>query len=237
MIMRFSALLLALLLGVSAAQSQPGLQPGTLTVTGSGTVYGQPDQAIVDLGANIADEDLTAALAEANEVIARVTEAILATGVAREDIRTAYFNIWREEPYRPDGMPGTPIYRVNNILSVTVRDTERVGEVLDAGVAAGANTVNNVQYTIANPDALASEAREAAFANARAKAEQLASLAGMTLGEVVSLSDGSSLEPGPIYPQPAAMMDMGAGGIPVTGGQLAVTASVRVTFAIGGAAE
>ena len=211
---------------------------GALTVSGSGTVYGQPDQATLELGVNLADEDLGAALEAANAAVAEVMAALREAGVAHDDIRTSYFNIWQEQPYTPEGGPSTPLYRVNNILSVTVRDTERVSAVLDGAVRAGANAVNSVQYTIADPEALAQEAREKAFANARAKAEQLAQLAGLELGEVLMISDGSSW-PGtpPEQPVPQAMMSDMGGGVPVTGGQLAVSATVVVQFGLAGAAE
>ncbi len=231
---RIPWLLVLFSLGLAAAQtpSQPPLAR-TLAVTGTGTVYGQPDQAIVDLGVNLADADLATALEAANTAVAEVMEALQASGVAQEDIRTSYFNIWQEQPYSPDGNPGAPIYRVNNILSVTVRDTSRVSDVLNGAIEAGANAVNGVQYTLADPEALAQEARSAAFENARAKAEQLAALAGLELGEVLMLSDGSSFVPvNPGDPRAMAMMDSASAGIPVTGGQLAVTASVTVQFAL-----
>lgn len=215
------------------APPMPAPQGRTISVTGSGTVYGQPDQAVVELGVNLSDADLARALENANAAMAEVMSALEAAGVERDDIRTSYFNIWQEQPYGPDGMPGATLYRVNNILSVTIRDTETVSSVMSAAIEAGANAVNNVYYTIADPEALAGAAREAAFANARAKAEQLASLAGLELGEVIGLSDGSGVVPfGPGRPEAAAMMSEAAMGIPVTGGQLAVSASVSVQFAL-----
>lgn len=219
-------------LGSSLAQAP---QAGTLTVTGSGTVYGQPDRALLEIGVNLSDETLSVALENANSAIRDISEALREAGVAEDDIRTSYFNIWQEQPYSPEGPAGTPIYRVNHILSVTVRDTGEVGELLDAAIDAGANTVNGVQYTLADPETLAGEAREAAFANARAKAEQLAELAGRELGPVLALSDGSGFLPvAPVAAEGMAMRgDMGS-SVPVTGGQLAVSASVTVQFGLGG---
>lgn len=229
---------LALVPALAQTSQIPTAQSASrLTVTGSGTVYGQPDQATLELGVNLADEDLGTALEAANAAVAQVMAALREAGVAPDDIRTSYFNIWQEQPYTPEGGPGTPLYRVNNILAVTVRDTERVSEVLDGAIGAGANAVNSVQYTIADPEALAQEAREKAFANARAKAVQLAALAGLELGEVLMISDGSSWPATPPeQPLPQAMA-ADASGVPVTGGQLAVSATVVVQFGLAGAAR
>jgi uncharacterized protein len=205
-------------------------QEGTrsLSVTGSGTAYGEPDVAIVELGVNIVNEDIAMASTEANQIILEVTNVLLAAGIDTRDIRTAYYNIWRDEGYAPfGGEATTPRYRVNNILSITVRDVNQVGDIIAESLNAGANAVNNVLYTLSDPQALATEARELAFNNARAKAEQLATLAGLELGQVITISDGTSRDP---MAHPAAMMDMGSGSVPVSGGQLAISATIIVYF-------
>lgn len=203
------------------AQAQSGI-----TVTGSGTAYGEPDIAIIELGVNIANEDISTATDEANNSINQIMDVLSQNGIDSKDIRTSYFNIWTEEPY--DGQP-TRKYRVNNVLSITVRDVSKVGEVLSQALDAGANMVNSIQYAIAETDALAAQARELAMQNARAKAEQLASLSGVSLGVVEMISDSVS---GPSYPEPMYEARAVSGGTPVSGGQLAVSATVQVRYTI-----
>lgn len=215
------------LLAFAVAQTEPG----GILVTGSGTVYGEPDLAVLDLGVNIVGEDLAAASDEANEAIRAIIEALTGAGVAENDIRTAYYNIWREERFGPEGgVTETPQYRVTNTLIVTVREPLRAGELLSLSLSAGANTVGGIQYTFANPEELAGQARELAMRNARAKAEQFAALGGVTLGPVLMITDMPSGQP-PGFP--AARLEAAQSDVPVSGGQLAVSTSVQVRFALG----
>ncbi len=202
-------------------QAQSGI-----TVTGSGTAYGEPDIAIIELGVNLANEDISTATDEANSSITKIMEVLTSNGVASQDIRTAYFNIWTEEPY--DGQPVRK-YRVNNVLSITVRDVNKIGEILSQAVEAGANVVNSIQYAIAETEALAAQARELAMQNAKSKAEQLAGLAAVSLGGVEMITDSIS---SPISPEPMYDARAVSGGVPVSGGQLAITATVQVRYGI-----
>lgn len=202
-----------------------------ITVTGSGTVYGEPDLAVFEVGVNILNEDLSLATAEADSAMRRMTEALVAAGVAERDIRTVTFNIWREERWGRDNEPLTPAFRVMNTVRVTVREVARAGELLSLSLTSGANMVNSIQYTLADPTGLMRQARELAMADALAKVEQLAALAGVTLGEVTMISETAG---GMAFYAERAMM-MGAGGpdgVPVAGGELAVTVSLVVNFAI-----
>ena len=206
-------------------------QDAGISVTGSGTVYGEPDLAVLDVGVNIADENLSAASDEADRAVRAIIAALTAAGVDEKDIRTAYYNVWREDRYTENNTPATPLYRVSNTLNVTVRDVSKVGELLAAALEVGANTVNNVQYTFADPEKLAAQARELAVQDARAKAQQLADLAGVSLGSVVMMSD-TTAGGGPVVPMEMARYDVAAGSVPVSGGQLSVSAFVTVRYGI-----
>lgn len=224
---RGGVLVLALLAAVAWGQ---GEMRG-ITVTGSGTVFGDPDVAIFEVGVNVLNEDLGVATAEANGAMQRMIEALVAAGVAERDIRTVTFNIWREERWGRDGQALEPAYRVMNIVRVTVREAARAGELLALSLSSGANLVNNIQYTFADPEALERQARELAMADARAKAEQLAALAGVTLGEVTMISEA----PGEVPGYAGRAMMLGAGGfdaVPLAGGELAVRVNVIVNYAI-----
>jgi uncharacterized protein YggE len=84
-------------------------------------------------------------------------------------------------------------------LRVTVRDTDQLGELLDAAVNAGANSIYGVTFYVDDQTAAASEARVEAVEDARTKAEELASAAGMTLGPMVALSEGTTPILSPVY--------------------------------------
>ncbi len=231
-----TALLLALSLhAVALAQVGSGAGSGarTVSVVGTGTAYGEPDMAIFEAGVNVVSEDVAAANAAANEEMATILEALVGAGVAEHDIRTVGFNIWREERYSPEGQPTTPVFRVVNTVRVTVREVDRVGELLGLSIGAGANSIGSVQYTLEDPAQLENAARERAMRTLRDRAERLAGLAGVSLGEVLSISETPDFYPMP--PVPAFDMDESAvrgADVPVAAGQLSVTVTLQVTFGL-----
>jgi len=127
-------------------------------------------------------------------------EALRDFGIDAKDIRTTNFSIWPQERYDP--LTGTPTgektYVVDNTVYVTVRDLDKLGDLLDTVIAAGANTVNNVQFDVANKDAALKAARADAVKDAQAKAKELAEASGLTLGEIQSIGFSDSV-PYPIF--------------------------------------
>jgi uncharacterized protein YggE len=213
--------------GVPQAAAQT-TTPGTITVLGNGEASGAPDIAYVMLGVEIRNESLGNALGEANTAISAVIEAVRGLGVAAEDIQTLDFSVWSEESYSPDGqMMETPrFFRVSNIVRITARDTGVVQALIDAAVTAGANRIQGVTFGLDNQAALESEARLAALADARDRAQQIADAIGVTLGEPTVVTEGGSLN------MPYGVMEargMGGGG-GIQQGQLSVSVQVQVTF-------
>src|SRR5690606_21402064 len=145
-----------------------------------------------------------------------------------EDIRTTSRNVWRDERTNQDGEIVIDRYQVSHSYQVQVRDVEQVGEVLAAAVDAGANYIGGITFTIADPQALAAEARALAMDDARSRASQLAELAGVELGAVTAVSELGS---GPIGAYPTNARYEMAAMSSVAGGQLAV--SVTITVASG----
>lgn len=195
-----------------------------IIVTGTGTVYGEPDSAVLELGVNLSGEDVGALSDEAAALVTRLKEALAGAGVAADDIRSSHFNVWREDRFDPENQGLPPLYRVTHAFSVRVREVGRAGDLLGVGLEAGANMVNGVHYALETPGELARQARELAVQDAQAKAEHLAALTGSELGELVMVSDGQPL-PGPA-------MALEGGSVPVSGGQLAVSATVQLRFAL-----
>ena len=232
----FAAGILALFMlftTLSTVRAQGGADPAdlvrTITVSGTGTAYGTPDMAVLEVGVSVYGADVRTALAEADASMSAVREAVVAAGIAAEDIRTTSLNVWRDERTNQDGEIVLDRYQVSHSYQVRVRDVDTVGEVLAAAVDAGANYIGGVNFTIADPEALAKEARELAFADAAAKAEQLAGLAGVSLGGVTSISEtGAGLDGSYAAGARFEMAALSA----VEGGQLAVSVTVSVAYAI-----
>ncbi|MCS7282739.1 MAG: SIMPL domain-containing protein [Anaerolineae bacterium] len=201
-----------------------------LVATGSATVSAEPEIARVTFGVDLRGADPAAIVREAAEKMNRALAAVKALGVAEADIQTTGYNLWVESVYDPEtGRPtGEIVYHVSHFVQVTLRDMGRVGDLLAAVVEAGANSISGVEFTVENPDALVQEARKQALENARAQAQQMAGVLGVTLGKPVLVTEGGA------YPVAVPVMaeGRGGGGPTITPGAFSVTVSVQVVYEI-----
>ncbi len=207
--------------------------PRGVTVSATGTAYGEPDEASFDAGVSALNADVQAATAEVSQKSQSLLEALRSAGVAVKDVRTNNFTIYPEQNYDNNGQPASVRYRVTSTVHVTLRDTAQLGSLLNGSIEAGANEISNVVYTFSNQEALERQAREQAMTRAREKAEQLAQFGGATLGEVRQISESQSggSAPVPMFRMESMAADAGA-EVPVSSGQLAVTVSVQATFGL-----
>ena len=187
----------ALLLVLGSACFEASVEEGgeavrTISVSGTGEVRAEPDIATVSTGVEVTGETVAEARGGAAEAAAAVIAALLAGGVEEDDIRTVDFSIYPMYDYR-DETPRVTGYVVSNTVLVTVRDVERVGELIDAVAAAGGDAVrfHGISFSHEDPASLADEARELAIADAHARAEHLAELTGVVLGSVISVVETS----------------------------------------------
>ena len=225
-------LILIILTGVLMTQTLAQMNPNGITVTGIGNAYGTPDMAIIDLGVDIANEDVTVASDEVSKITTRLLDIFKQAGIESKDIRTAYFNVWREVRYDGEGKETTPVFHVVNTLSVNVRDVSKVGTLLNESLAAGANAINGIQYTISNPEKLEQEARSMAMQNAKARAAELAILSGVSLGKVLAINEIPTYSASPMSYASARMDSTMSASTPMSVGQLAISVNLTVTFEI-----
>ena len=127
------------------------------------------------------------------------------------------------------------IYHVSNNVTVTIRDLAKAGDVLQAAIDAGANNIYGVNFSVGNPDPVMAEARRKASEDARARAQELAALHGVEVGEVVSISE---VIDGNVVPLESINARLAAGGGvgQIAPGELEMTARMQVVYAIAGAA-
>lgn len=226
---------------VSAAPSQQGEGTDrTITVTGYGVAYGSPDIVRLGLGVEVSRQDVKAAMDEVNSRMNAVMAILKENGVAPEDIRTDYYSIWQDYSYGGGVMPmpeggetPAPYYRVSTTAQIIVRDTNSVGDLIAAAVDAGANVINYIEFSIEDRAALQSDARALAVADARSRAEELASILGLTLGAPLRVVEGGSDS---YMPYMSGGGGMGGGAeaasVPISGGQLSVSMNVTITYAL-----
>jgi len=225
-----------LYMSVSPAEASPAFQaePGisrTIAVVGEGKVSAQPDIAQINMGIEVVGPDIKEASSQAEAAMNSLLTALKGEGVAEKDIQTSYYNVWVERPYGQQGGPtGEAIYHVSNSVNVTVRDLNNVANILGQAIEAGANNINSINFSLADPAPLRSEARAQAVAHAEAKAAELADLNGVQVGEVVRISEVV----GGVAPyEYAAAAGVGGGGAgPISPGEVEVTAQLQITYAI-----
>ena len=210
--------------------------PRTITVVGEGKVRIKPDIAQINIGIEIVGNTVKEASSQAADAMDAVLATLAAQGVEQKDIQTSGYNIWVERPYGPEGPTGDTLYHVNNTVSVTVRDLETVGTILDASIEAGANSIYGVTFNVADPSLLMSEGREKAVADARSKAEELAELNNLAIGEVISISEviggaGGYYAGG--FRGLSAAEGMGGGGAgPISPGELEMMVQLQITYTL-----
>ncbi len=204
---------------------------GTISVSGTGSVSVDPDTAVVNLGIQVTAATGAEAMAQVNGDATALTEALVAAGIAEEDIQTSGLSL-----YSTTGDDGVTVTGYNASLSVnvTVRDIESVGSTIDAAQQAAGEgfTIGGVSFSFADPESVLEQARIDALANARAKAEQYAAAAGVELGAIVSISEGTSSPP-ILFADVDEMAPSPESGPPISPGQLDLTIDISVTFAIG----
>jgi uncharacterized protein YggE len=223
---------LAALAQEEAAPAAPAL-PRVIQVVGEGRASAAPDMARISLG--VSHQAKTAG--EAMDAMSAGTEAVLgrlgSEGINQADIQTGQLMLEPAYNYNtPDGNPEMIGFIATQMLDVKVREIAVLGEVLDAVVQDGANRVNGVSFDVADPQAATDEARRDAVVDARARAELYAEAAGVTLGDLVSISEST------VYAPPMPMYDARGGAaaaaesVPIAPGQLSLSTSVTVTYGI-----
>lgn len=207
----------------------------TITVSGSGSAAGAPNIATMEIGVETRNVDVREAFSQNNTTIDSVIAALLEAGVAREDIRTSGLSIYQDRYGYGMGIPEsemTSTFVVNNLVRVVVRDTAKVGDVMSAAVDAGANNIYGLNFGIEDQTALESDARVQAMANAAVRAEELAKIAGVELGEILVINENWGGGVGPFDVMNLATAGLGGGGASIEPGQLSVTVQVQVTYRI-----
>ena len=219
--------------GLAAAQDGDG-SARSIVVIGQGEAAGPPDRATINAGVQTLAPTVVESSEETQVIIERIMQALREEGIGDTDIQTADYSIWPEQQVDPRGTGEITItgYRVNNTVRVTVKDIERLGKVLAAVTNAGANAIHGIGFSVEDTAALEERARAAAMADARTRAEALAELAGVKLGNVLRIS----MSPGGSYPIPmmGGRLEMAqSASVPgISSGQLSIAVQVQVTYEI-----
>src|SRR5919202_5456025 len=186
---------------VASAQT-PTPAPGSIQtmsdigVSGTGRVFAEPDTAIASVGVEITAATLDQATKDAQTRMDAVLTRIKSLGVDAKDIQTVSYNVFpvTNEP-KPTETAKITGYRVSNIVQVKIRKIGDTGKVLDAAIAAGANSLNSLMFTVDDPSKFQDQARAQAVKDAMAKAQTMANAAGVRVGKITSITENIAVRP------------------------------------------
>ncbi len=213
--------------GINLSSQQSGIW-----VSGEGKVTVVPDIAILQLGIESQETSVARAQTQAAGAMAKVMTVLTDNGVAKKDIQTQRFSIDRVTRWDNDKQQEVVIgYRVTNIVIAKIRDIDKVGTTIDAVAEAGGDLtrINDISFSVDEPSTYYGEARQEAMAEAKVKAEQLAKLAGVTLGKPTYISDSTQVPPvirGLAYEKAVAVPT------PISPGEMDISLTVQITYAI-----
>ncbi len=220
---------------ITRVDDSGGNQPTGITVSGEGKATGKPDIALITLGVSKEAVSVEAARSGAAASLDAMIKSMRDNGVAKDDIQTEQFSIQPEYDYS-NNKQTLRGFRVTNVVSAKVRDINKTSKVVDDAATAGGNDaqVQNIAFTIDKPDELKKQAREAAVADAKARAETLAATTGVSVGAPVYITETGGGVPVPLYYGGAESRNAAdtAPATPIEPGTLDVTISVTVTWSI-----
>ena len=197
------ALALVALAGCGAAATTgtttAGATANTVTASGAGTAQAVPDTAEMSFGVTTTSPNAKSALDEASKIAEQIASAVKKQGIADEDIQTQDVSVY-PQTVDQDGKQVITGYQASLSVRVKVRDIAKLGEVISAANAAGANDISGPTFTVDDPAPARAQAIDEAVADARKSAEAMAKAAGKSVGEVLSMSssDAGSV-PGAMY--------------------------------------
>ena len=216
----------------NARADEPPAQPvARIVVIGSGEVSAAPDYAAVDCGVVTKAKTAKQATDANSTAMSAVAAALRDAGVAPKDIQTAQFSLQPVyAPPQPNTEPMLTGFSVSNQFRVTIRQIGNVGDILDRLIGAGATDVGSVQFGHSDPSKLLDQARAAAIADARRRADVYAQAAGVHLGPILFISD----DPGrtAVFSPQATFRAAAAPAIPIATGEDRLTAQVTAGFDI-----
>ncbi|MQA00434.1 MAG: DUF541 domain-containing protein [Dehalococcoidia bacterium] len=206
-----------------------------ISVTGRGTVTVTPDIANLHLGVEVTRPTVAEARSGAADAFTSIRDSLTGNGVEERDIQTQGFNIYPQYRYAENEAPQVVGFTVANIVGVKVRDLDTVSEVIDDAVEAGGDLVriNGVSFGVDEPEQYYDEARASAVADAQARAQALADAAGVSLGNVTTVSESSG---GGFPPMPfaeRASQDSAGGATPIEPGESEIVLMVTLVYEVG----
>ena len=206
-------------------------QSRQISVTGNGQIMAAPDMAQINVGVSKTADTAAGALAEMSTALEQVLQRLSANGVAKANIQTSNLRLDQQYDHSGSGGPKLVGYTASSDLTVVIKDLNSLGAILDAVVSNGANQMHGLVFGLSDDAEEVANARRAAVADARLRAQTYAEAADVQLGDILMISDAYV----PSRPSPMRMemaMDSGQSSVPIASGELRFFASVSIIWAL-----
>ena len=218
----------------SSGSTGTGLQPG-IWVTGQGSVTLDPDLALINIGVETIDVNVSGARDSAAKAMEAILKVVKTRGLTDADVQTLAFNIYPQYEWKQDNRRILTGYMVSNTAQIKIRDLDSVGVIIDevAGAGGNATRINGISFTVEDPDPFMNDLRKAAVNDAILKAAHFASLTGTSAGPLVYIAEvgsgGSVIQD---FGGERAFRAAAAPATSISGGELELKMSVQAAFAI-----
>ena len=233
-----AALLASTVTALALAQSAPPAPLSSIRVTGEARITAKPDRVQIDVGVSTHAATSQEAAAQNARELQSVLAALRKAAGAGAELKTVSYTLNPNYRYpKGGGEPTLEGYSASNMVQVTLDDLGKIGPVIDAASAAGANQVHSIQFTLHDQDAVRAQALREAALRARADADVLASALGLKVVRVLTVEENSPrVMPIPMYRREVAM-SAGAAATPVEAGTLDLSADVTLSVEVGPASR
>jgi uncharacterized protein len=224
-------------LALVPVQAEEAKNLRVISISGHGEVRVVPDLAVVTVGVTSQAATAREALDANTKSMKALLDTLKKAGIEDRDMATSNFSVSPRIDYNNSGSssnnqpPKVVGYDVNNMVTITVRKIDDLGELLDVAVSTGSNTINGISFSVSKPDDMLTEARKLAVRDARSKAETYAAAGGFKLGNIVSLSEGTAYQPPMPYMAKAARAEA-ADAVPIAQGEQSLTIDVSINYEI-----
>ena len=208
------------------AQNNNSITP-QVNVNGEGSVKIKPDYAVITMGAEIKDLDSAKAKKQNDEIIAKMIQVIKKSAIAEKDYQTQRVNLYKTREYQEK----KDYFVASQTITITLRSLDNYEKLMADLMAAGANTINGVEFKSTQTEKVATEIRAKAVLNAKKKAEDYASALNQSIGKALIISDQSMVNNPRVYMMKTAMADESAGmDQTIAVGEIEISTNVNVVF-------
>ncbi len=236
---KFTSVLAVALLVFSVAGTNlaAAAEPNTIAVSGMAEQEVAPDMAYIDVGINVRADDAETARTQEAQIASQIRRALLGLAITDNDLQNTSYYLYQEYKVDRNGVRTADKYVLDSSIKVTVKDLDKLSQVIDNVVEAGATNISNITYALSTQNIIQRQLLATAVENARDKAAVVANAGSRTLGNMLS-ADINSFDGGTIVAYGANKLrsttNLAEDGVAtkLSPGKIKLNARVQVVFSL-----